>query len=149
MIEFQLRTDPQIIRAILPKMKQIYSAAAKHSWKSDFLCPVQGDEEFSESWINGLTQDSSEDRLTLAKVIMDPRLQHGYVEIDSEEAENLIRALSEMRLFIRQSFLSELSDDELETGDFDLEKQNGSNKICYFSYLVLAEMQETLIDQLD
>ena len=80
---------------------------------------------------------------------MDPRLQHGYVEIDSEEAENLIRALSEMRLFIRQSFLSELSDDELETGDFDLEKQNGSNKLCYFSYLVLAEMQETLIDQLD
>ena len=53
-------------------------------------------------------------------------------EIDSEEAENLIRALSEMRLFIRQSFLSELSDDELETGDFDLEKQNGSTSYVIF-----------------
>ena len=89
--------DPQIIRAILPKMKQIYSANA--SWKSDFLCPVQGDEEFSESWINGLTQDSSEDRQGFGMfVIMDPRLKHGYIEIDSEEAENLLRSLSEMRL---------------------------------------------------
>ena len=77
------------------------------------------------------------------------KFKYGYIEIEENEADSIIRALSEVRLAIRENQLSSIEDEKLEVGDFDLEKQNSSVRLGYFAYLVLAEIQETLIAHCD
>ena len=93
-----------------------------------------------------MQEDASEDRRSLARVIMDPRFQHGYIQVEEKDADSLIRALSELRLTIRENYLSDIEDEELETGSFEMENEQGSVKLGYFSYLILAEIQERLIN---
>ena len=146
MIEFQLQADSRILRAILPKIREAFGSMGKCTWDTIFPCPNLADEDFSDAWKNGLQEDASEDRRSLARVIMDPRFQHGYIQVEEKDADSLIRALSELRLTIRENFLSDIEDKELESGSFEMENEQGSVKLGYFSYLILAEIQERLIN---
>ena len=61
--------------------------------------------------------------------------------------ELVLRALTEIRLFIRKSNLDAFSDEELETGGFILPQKPQLAQSYYLAYLVLAEVQEGLIAQ--
>jgi hypothetical protein len=54
--------------------------------------------------------------------------------------------LTELRLTLRSTSLSDVSDQDLETGGLDLEGRDSSLKMGFFAYLVLAEVQERLIE---
>jgi hypothetical protein len=110
-----------------------------------FPCPTIEDEDLASAWDQSLEEEFSADRIALAKLLKGKKLPYGYVEIDEKEAEGAIRGLSELRLIIRQNSLADLSDADLENGDFDLQKSSGAVKLGYFSYLILAEIQENLI----
>ena len=57
----------------------------------------------------------------------------------------MLRGLTELRLAIRVFSLSEVPDEELESGGLVLEGRSSSERIGYFAYLILAEVQENLI----
>ena len=63
-----------------------------------------------------------------------------------EDAEDLLRGLTELRLTLRSNSLSEVSDQELENGNLDLELMDSSLRMSVFAYIVTAEVQERLID---
>jgi hypothetical protein len=145
MIEFQLQADSRILRAILPKIEEAFALMSKHPWHVTFPCPTVEDEDLASAWDDSLGQDFSEDRIALAKLLRGKKLPHGYVELEEEAAESAVRGLSELRLIVRQNLLAEITDGQLERGNFDLEKCKGPVKLGYFSYLILAEIQENLI----
>ena len=144
MIDFQLRVDGRIMQAILPRLEEAFALLNQQNWNS-FPCPNPLDEDFSQAWEDGLKHETSEDRIALARLLKLPRFQHGFVQVSEEEAENVLRGLSELRLTIREKYLDTITDQELENGDLQLEKKNSKVKVGYFSYLVLAEIQEKLI----
>ncbi len=145
MIEFQLRVDSRILRGIIPKIEEYFASLRDCRWEELFLCPNPEDQDFSDAWKDGLKEDSSTDRYGLARVIKNAKFQHGFVQLEESEADSVIRGLSELRLAIRMGPLSKIEDRELETGNFDLDDREGSVRLAYFSYLVLAEMQEKLV----
>jgi len=146
MIEFQLGVDSRIFQAILPKIEEYFASSSRMNWEDIFTCPNNKDIDFAEAWVDSLKEDCSEDRRTLARVFTSPKFKYGQVEIADDEVDGAIRGISEIRLAIRMNALSKVDDHELETGDFDLDQSGSSIKLAYFAYLVLAEMQEKLIE---
>jgi hypothetical protein len=146
MIEFRLQIDSRITRAVVPLIVKSFSECGKTA-EPAFPYPEESDQELMEAWAKSLRDDLAQDRQRLARLLNDPKFAHGYVEIPDEDMELVLRALTEIRLFIRKSNLDAFSDEELETGAFILPQKPQLTQSYYFAYLVLAEVQEGLITQ--
>jgi len=146
-IEFTLSVEPRILQGILPEIGKIF-ASSKRDSGFNFVCPNPLDDDLVEAWEQGLAEESVADRSALGRLLSDPKFPYGRVEVKDADAEDLLRGLTELRLAIRANSLSEVSDEELESGGVDLEGRSSSLRIGYFAYLVLAEVQENLIEAL-
>jgi len=144
MIEFQLKIDSKITREIVPLIITCFSEAGRVN-AVRFPCPEETDEVLIESWNTSLEEDLLHDRHKVAGLFNDPKFAHGYVEIADEDAEAVLRSLTELRLFIRETRLREFIDHELENGDFTLSQKSKDNQFNYLAYVILAEVQEGLI----
>ena len=144
MIEFRLTVDRRIIQAILPKLEESFSLLGQQTLNS-FACPNPLDDDFSQAWEDGLNEENRENRSALARVFKRPGVRHGYVQVKEDETENILRGLSELRLLVRDKYLGEITDYELENGEFNLDGKSSNVKIGYFIYVLLAEIQENLI----
>ena len=144
MIEFQIRVDPHILQAILPEIEKIFARASK-SGSLAYACPNPLDEDFVEAWESGLKEEFLNDRKALARLLRNPKFRHGYVEVEDEEVDEILRSITELRLTIREYSLEEISDEQLENGEVDIESKKSSVRIGYFAYLVMAEIQERII----
>jgi hypothetical protein len=146
MIEFRLQIDSRITRAVVPLIIKSFSECGKIV-EPVFPYPQESDQELMEAWTKSLREDLAQDRQRLARLLNDSKFAHGYVEIPDEDKELVLRALTEIRLFIRKSSLEAFSDEELETGQFVLPEKPQLSQSYYLAYLVLAEVQEGLIAQ--
>ena len=146
MIEFQIKVDSRILQAILPEMEKMFARASK-SGSLAYACPNPLDEDFVEAWESGLKEEFLNDRKALARLLRNPKFKYGYVEVKEEEVDELLRSLTELRLTLREHSLGEISDEQLELGEVDLESRKSSVRIGYFAYLIMAEIQETIISQ--
>jgi hypothetical protein len=147
MIEFSLQVEPRLIQAVLPELGKIFASSQKQSAFS-FVCPNPLDEDLVEAWEAGLAEDARSDRDALARLLRDSKFAYGRVEVKEDDAEDLLRGLTELRLAIREISLSEVPDEELESGGLALKGRDSSERIGYFAYLILAEVQENLIEAL-
>jgi len=144
MIEFQIQVDSRILQAILPQIEKIFANASKSGGLA-YACPNPMDEDFVEAWESGLKEEFLNDRKALARLLRNPKFKYGYVEVEEEEVDELLRSLTELRLTLRHDALREVSDEQLEQGDLDLHTEKSTVRIGYFAYLVMAEIQERLI----
>ena len=144
MIEFQIRVDPRILQAILPEIEKMFARASK-SGSLAYACPNPLDEDFVEAWESGLKEEFLNDRKALARLLRNPKFRYGYVEVENEEVDEILRSITELRLTIREYSLEEISDEQLENGEVDIESKKSSVRIGYFAYLVMAEIQERII----
>ena len=144
MIEFQIQVDSRILQAILPQIEKIFANASKSGGLA-YACPNPMDEDFVEAWESGLKEEFLNDRKALARLLRNPKFKYGYVEVEEEEVDELLRSLTELRLTLRDDALREVSDEQLEQGDLDLHTKKSTVRIGYFAYLVMAEIQERLI----
>ena len=145
MIEFSLQADARIVEAVLPELGKVFSESQRKSTFS-FVCPNPLDEDLVEAWESGLAEEARGDRVAVARLLKNPKFASGRVEVDDDDAEDLLRGLTELRLTLRSTSLSEVSDQELESGGLDLEGSDPSLKMGFFAYLVIAEVQERLIE---
>ena len=144
MIEFQLQVDARLLQSLLPEIEKCFAQSYKNK-RQAFQCPIPDDEDLVDAWEKGLADDSLDDRLALAKIFKSPKFKYGYVELEESDADGALRSLTELRLSLRENALSELKDSELETGNLSLNRRDPSVKVAYFTYLILAEIQESLI----
>ena len=145
MIEFSLQVDARIVEAVLPELGRVFAASQRES-AFPFVCPNPLDEDLAEAWESGLVEEARGDRGAVARLLRHPKFASGRVEVEDEDAEDLLRGLTELRLTLRSTSLSDVSDQDLETGGLDLEGRDSSLKMGFFAYLVLAEVQERLIE---
>ena len=144
MIDFQIKVDPRILQAILPEIEKMFARASK-SGSLAYACPNPLDEDFVEAWESGLKEEFLNDRKALARLLRNPKFKHGYVEVEDEEVDELLRSLTELRLTLREHSLGEISDEQLENGEVEIESKKSTVRIGYFAYLVMAEIQERII----
>ena len=144
MIEFQLQVDARLLQSLLPEIEKTFAKSYKNI-RQTFQCPIPDDEDLVDAWEKGLSDDSLDDRLALAKIFKSPKFKYGYVELEESDADGALRSLTELRLSLRENALSEVKDSELETGNLSLNRRESSVKVAYFTYLILAEIQESLI----
>ncbi len=144
MIEFQLQVDSRITRAVAPLIVKCFSDCGKVSNPS-FPYPEEQDKDLAEAWKNSLREEMLQDRQSLARFLNNPKFAHGHVELREDGAEFILRAITEVRLHIRESCLQSFSDSELESGEFSLPHKPRDEQSFYLAYLVLAEVQEGLI----
>lgn len=147
MIEFRLQIDSRITRAVAPLIIKCFSDCGKISTPS-FPYPNENDQELADAWKNSLREDMVRDRQSLARLLNNPKFCHGYVELEEDAIELVLRAITELRLYIRESSLQSFSDSELESGDFSLSGKPKDCQTFYLAYLVLAEVQEGLIAEM-
>ena len=147
MIEFRLQVDSRITRAVTPLIVKCFSKCGKSHYPS-YPSAVEQDDELIQSWQNSLKDDLARDRQYLARLLNDPKFSHGYIEVPEDNAELVLRAITEVRLYIREHCLDSFSDSELETGEFSLSSKPSEAQSLYLAYLVLAEVQEGLITQM-
>ena len=81
----------------------------------------------------------------MARLLRNPKFRYGYVEVEDEEVDEILRSITELRLTLREYSLEEISDEQLENGEVDIEAKKSSVRIGYFAYLVMAEIQERII----
>ena len=147
MIEFRLRVDSKITRAIAPLILECFSDCG-HESCTDFPYEDEKDADLAESWKSSLRDDMNRDRDSFSSFLQNPKFAHGYVEVEEEEADFILRAITEIRLFIRNHKLESFSDGELETGEFSFGKKSHQTQSYYLAYLILAEVQEGLLQHL-
>ena len=147
MIEFSLRIEPKIISSILPELGKYFSKSRE---LEDFekTVPNFDEEDLKEMWIEGLKDDRKKDRNALAKLLESPRLAYGRVEVADDDINELLRGLTELRFTIRKTSLKQITDEELESGLHELSSTKPEIRIGYFAYLILAEIQERLIQEI-
>ena len=147
MIEFSLQVECRIIQEILPELGKLFALSSKvEEFAEPF--PVLDDPELKESWIEGLREEAKGDRNALARLLKSPRLPYGRVEVENEEVDDLLKGLTEIRFTIRNTSLKEVTDEELEAGMSSLSSTTPEVRIGYFSYLLMAEIQERLIEEI-
>jgi len=146
MIEFSLRIDSRITRTVTPLIIKCFSECGKVS--PVFPKVDEQDTDLVEAWVESLKEDLAQDRQSLARLLNNPKFAHGFIEVNENEAEYILRAITEIRLHIREAKLQSLTDVELETGNFTLPKKSQSAQSHYLAYLVLAEVQEGLIAEM-
>jgi hypothetical protein len=100
MIEFQIKVDSRILQAILPQLEKTFGRASKSGGLA-YACPNPMDEDFVEAWESGLKEEFLNDRKVLARLLRNPKFKHGYVEVEEDEIEELLRSLTELRLTLR------------------------------------------------
>lgn len=146
MIEFSLQVESRIIRAVLPELEKLFALSIKVEDYSE-LSPDMADPDFKEAWVEGLKQEAKGDRNALARLLKNPRLKYGRVEVEEEDVEDLLRGLTEIRFTIRKTSLIDVDDEELENGMPTFSSTNPEVQIGYFAYLLMAEVQERLIQK--
>ena len=117
-------------------------ARASKSGSLAYACPNPLDEDFVEAWESG-KEEFLNDRKVFARLLRNPKFKHGYVEVEDEEVDELLRSLTELRLTLREHSLGEISDEQLENGEVDRIQKSpfGLDTLP----LAMAEIQERII----
>jgi len=147
MIEFRLKVDSRIARGLAPLIVKCFSECRNRSLPA-FPYLDEKDGDLVDSWESSLGEDFAQDRQALARLLNSSKFAHGYVEMEENDAELVLRSITEIRMHVREQYLGALTDVELETGDVSFSQKSSSIQPFYLIYLVLAEVQEGLIQEI-
>ena len=147
MIEFRLKVDSRITRGLAPLIVKCFSECRNRSLPA-FPYLDEKDGDLVDSWESSLGEDFAQDRQALARLLNSSKFAHGYVEMEENDAELVLRSITEIRMHVREQYLGALTDVELETGDVSFSQKSSSIQPFYLIYLVLAEVQEGLIQEI-
>ncbi len=111
--------------------------------------PELDDEDMLAAWQEGLIETVRGDCDQLLHLLRDSGLGERPVKLGEDEAIRVLRACSAVRLKIQQRFLLKFSDEVLETIGLDISTLSPELQRVYGCYVFLAEMQETLVEQLE
>ena len=107
------------------------------------------DQEFRDAWVGDLLEGQNKDVKALLALFDDEFFAEGIVAFDEENAEPIVRACAAVRLRLREVYLKGLDDDALEGGEVELEQMSEAVRKAFMCYLILATVQELIIQHLD
>ena len=147
MIEFDLQVSPSFLEVLLPFLGKVLRETSGRFAGERFGPPESGDEDLDAAWREGLIEDGRVDRLAFSRLLGNPKLARGQVEIPVDDADDALRGMTELRIHLREHGLNSVSDEDLENGRIRIESLPQNVRIAYLGYILLAEMQERLIHE--
>jgi len=105
--------------------------------------------ELRDTWRDELILSQNEEVKQLLALFDTEFFSSGVVAFDGSNAEPIVRACAAVRLRLRESFLHDLNEDVLESGDIELEALEEPSRKAFMCYLFLATIQELIIQHLD
>lgn len=147
MIEFELQVAPSFLEALLPFLGKVFRETSGRFAGERFAPPESGDEDLDAAWREGLIEDGRADRMAFSRLLKNPKLAQGQVEIPVDEVDDTLRGMTELRIHLREHGLKSVSDEDLENGRIQIEGLPQNVRIAYLGYILLAEMQERLIQE--
>lgn len=107
------------------------------------------DPDVREPWAAELVEGQNEDLRVLLALFDEEFFSSGVIAIDEDNADGLVRACSALRLRLRERFMTGVPDDQLESGEVDMEALAEPVRKAFMAYLFLATVQELIIQHLD
>ena len=147
MIKFDLQVSLSFLEALLPYLGKVLRETSGRFSGERFAPPESGDEDLDAAWREGLIEDGRADRLAFSRLLGNPKLARGQVEIPVDEVDDALRGMTELRIHLREHGLNSVSDEDLENGRIRIESLPQNVRIAYLGYILLAEMQERLIQE--
>jgi hypothetical protein len=104
------------------------------------------DPDFREVWTSELVDEQTQEVSQFLALFDKGFYSDGLVHIQSDFAEGVVRACSALRLELRRSVLSKVTDQQLESGGIQVESFEEPLKTSYLCYVFLATIQELMIE---
>ena len=147
MIKFDLQVSLSFLEALLPYLGKVLRETSGRFAGERFALPKSGDEDLNAAWREGLIEDGRADRLAFSRLLRNPKLARGQVEIPVDDVDDVLRGMTELRIHLREHGLKSVNDEDLENGRIQIESLQQNVRIAYLGYILLAEMQERLIQE--
>jgi len=148
MIRLELEVDPLLVEFSWSLVREAIDELRGQPNES-FVPADEDDPDLAEAWMDSLCEELGRDFEALAGLFTSSRFGEESVELAPEAAEGILRASSAVRLWIRSNRLREVADEDMETGGVDLDELESDTRVAYFTYGLLAYLQEVLINLLD
>ena len=148
MIEFELQVAPSFLEALLPFLAKVFRETSGRFAGERFAPPDSSDEDLKTAWREGLIEEGRTDRMAFSRLLKNPKLAQGQVEIAVDEVDDALRGMTELRIHLREHGLKSVSDKDLENGRVRVEGLPQNVRIAYLGYILVAEMQERLIQEI-
>ena len=91
MIEFDLQVSPSFLEALLPYLGKVFRETSGRFAGERFAPPESGDEDLDAAWREGLIEDGRSDRLAFSRLLGNPKLARGQVEIPVDDVDDAHR----------------------------------------------------------
>ena len=146
MPKIELKISPFFVQTLVDVMERVTKTL-----ENEIVVPIEDIEEDADlaaAWKEGLLESLQDDCTFLLSIVSDNTFGQGIISIDADKAESTLRACSAIRLKIQQTFLQEISDKALESGNIDFHALKPDTQKVFACYVFLASWQEMLLEEL-
>ena len=135
---------------VLPLLDILHPVMERLEHEAALALPVvDDDDELADIWRSELLHTQTDDCSTLMSLFDDRFRESGIVRIEVEQADRVLRALSAVRLKVRETLLTHVPDSALEGTDFDFAGLTDPDRTGFAVYMLFATLQEVIIQHLD
>ena len=145
MTTLDLRFPPEV-RSVLAELARMLADAAPAAILAHTRPPEDEEPDFTELWLAGLHRGIDADTDAARRLLDRPDFGQDPVDIAEDEALRALRGFAALRLALRETALSALPDDSLETGKLDRRKLRAAQRHAYACYAALGEIEGALCD---
>ena len=107
------------------------------------------DNDFKEGWETELLAGQTSDIQMLLGMFDREFFSTGTIAFDPTNCEPILRACSALRLRLRETQLTALGDENLESNEVPLAEMSEEQRKVFATYVLLATLQELLVHHLD
>lgn len=146
MRQIEIRLDPALVESLMETIKPVIGKLG-----SELAIPAElpeDDELMEDFWKNDLLNSQREELEVVSELFGDEFMRSGRAVIDPQDMDKVVRACSAIRLKLRETMLSQVSDRQLEEGDLEGVKWTDVLQIGYAAYALFASLQELVIAQI-
>ncbi|HRE82525.1 MAG TPA: hypothetical protein PLN52_15880 [Opitutaceae bacterium] len=145
------RIEVRLSLAVVAPLLDVIKATGD-SLQTELAAPnTLGDIEpdLRDDWRSELLESQNSEVRHLLALFDNEFFANGVIAFDGSNAEPVVRACAAVRLKLRETYLTELNEDLLESGEIEIEELPEPGRKAFMCYLFLATIQELIIQHLD
>lgn len=145
------RIEVRLSLAVVAPLLDVIKATGD-SLQTELAAPnTLGDIEpdLRDDWRAELLESQNSEVRHLLALFDNEFFTNGVIAFDGSNAEPVVRACAAVRLKLRETYLTELNEELLESGEIEIEELPEPGRKAFMCYLFLATIQELIIQHLD
>jgi len=143
----EVRLSVAVVAPLLDVMREAADALRGEPSPAVHLPSLPDD--LRELWRDDLLSGQASDLDQLLGLFGEDFFKEGLIYLDEQSAEPVLRACAAVRLQLHRRHLGRLSEEELESGEIDIDNLTEPLRRAFVCYLFLATMQELILNHLN